>query len=174
MYCIYTVYICLSLWLNSYTDISGCIESKSAKEENHFHFLPFYLVRIGQSSRPWVMNWALTNLNGLSSLNWRTAEKGRREIGPVRFASFLEHFLDPPKKDVIFRWASLMLCFCEWSAWRTALVAAEEALSFANMVGFPVLVRPSYVLSGAAMRVIDNEDWHERKGRCEIWWFCFP
>ena len=37
------------------------------------------------------------------------------------------------------------------------------------MVGFPVLVRPSYVLSGAAMRVIDNEDCHERKGRCEIW-----
>lgn len=105
MYCIYiyTVYICLSLWLNSYTDISGCIESKSAKEENHFHFLPFYLVRIGQSSRPCVMNWALTNLNGLSSLNWRTAEKGRREIGPVRFASFLEHFLDPPQKRCDFQ-----------------------------------------------------------------------
>lgn len=42
----------------------------------------------------------------------------------------------------------------EWSEF----VKLEEALSFANMVGFPVLVRPSYVLSGAAMRVIDNED----------------
>lgn len=73
------------------------------KRENHFHFLPFYLVRIGQSSRPCVMNWALTNLNGLSSLNWRTAEKGRREIGPVRFASFLEHFLDPPQKRCDFQ-----------------------------------------------------------------------
>lgn len=39
-----------------------------------------------------------------------------------------------------------------------AHVTWQEALSFANMVGFPVLVRPSYVLSGAAMRVIDNED----------------
>eukprot|EP00435_Cladocopium_sp_Y103_P016518 s1743_g4.t1 len=42
----------------------------------------------------------------------------------------------------------------EWSEF----VKMEEALSFAHMVGFPVLVRPSYVLSGAAMRVIDNED----------------
>ena len=33
----------------------------------------------------------------------------------------------------------------------------QEALFFANSVGFPVLVRPSYVLSGAAMRVIDSE-----------------
>ena len=31
-------------------------------------------------------------------------------------------------------------------------------MTFANLVGFPVLVRPSYVLSGAAMRVIDNEE----------------
>lgn len=31
---------------------------------------------------------------------------------------------------------------------------AEEALKFANKVGFPVLIRPSYVLSGAAMNVV--------------------
>lgn len=34
----------------------------------------------------------------------------------------------------------------------------QEALKFAHSVGFPVLVRPSYVLSGAAMRVIDSEE----------------
>eukprot|EP00931_Biecheleriopsis_adriatica_P007983 TRINITY_DN109223_c0_g1_i1.p1 TRINITY_DN109223_c0_g1~~TRINITY_DN109223_c0_g1_i1.p1 ORF type:complete len:1589 (-),score=354.27 TRINITY_DN109223_c0_g1_i1:68-4834(-) len=34
----------------------------------------------------------------------------------------------------------------------------EDALTFAHSVGFPVLVRPSYVLSGAAMRVIDTEE----------------
>jgi len=33
------------------------------------------------------------------------------------------------------------------------LTSNEEALAFANDVGYPVLVRPSYVLSGAAMNV---------------------
>mmetsp|Transcript_46804 Transcript_46804/g.134830 ORF Transcript_46804/g.134830 Transcript_46804/m.134830 type:complete len:1522 (-) Transcript_46804:110-4675(-) len=41
----------------------------------------------------------------------------------------------------------------EWSQF----VKYEEALAFAKKVSFPVLVRPSYVLSGAAMRVIDDE-----------------
>jgi carbamoyl-phosphate synthase large subunit len=39
-----------------------------------------------------------------------------------------------------------------WRAFRTI----EEASAFADEVGYPVLVRPSYVLSGQAMRVIDG------------------
>jgi len=42
----------------------------------------------------------------------------------------------------------------EWSHF----VKIEDALAFARHVSFPVLVRPSYVLSGAAMRVIDDEE----------------
>ena len=42
----------------------------------------------------------------------------------------------------------------EWAELRTL----KEAVEFANKVSFPVLVRPSYVLSGAAMRVAFNED----------------
>lgn len=42
----------------------------------------------------------------------------------------------------------------EWSQF----VDFADALAFAREVRFPVLVRPSYVLSGAAMRVIDSED----------------
>jgi carbamoyl-phosphate synthase large subunit len=38
-------------------------------------------------------------------------------------------------------------------AWR-AFTTVEEASAFADEVGYPVLVRPSYVLSGQAMRVI--------------------
>ena len=38
-------------------------------------------------------------------------------------------------------------------AWR-AFTTVDEAAQFADEVGFPVLVRPSYVLSGQAMRVI--------------------
>lgn len=41
-------------------------------------------------------------------------------------------------------------------SWRR-LFSVEESISFAKGVGFPVLVRPSYVLSGAAMRVAYNE-----------------
>jgi carbamoylphosphate synthase large subunit/anthranilate/para-aminobenzoate synthase component II len=42
----------------------------------------------------------------------------------------------------------------DWSV----LSSKEEAVAFAAKVGFPVLVRPSFVLSGAAMRVAtDNE-----------------
>lgn len=42
-------------------------------------------------------------------------------------------------------------------AWKE-LTSLSEAKQFANSVGYPVLVRPSYVLSGAAMTVIRNED----------------
>ena len=38
-----------------------------------------------------------------------------------------------------------------------ALIDRDEALHFAKNVGYPVLVRPSYVLSGAAMRVCYDE-----------------
>ncbi|KAF2187793.1 carbamoyl-phosphate synthase [Zopfia rhizophila CBS 207.26] len=41
-------------------------------------------------------------------------------------------------------------------AWKE-LTSYEDALKFAKSVGFPVLVRPSYVLSGAAMTVIRSE-----------------
>jgi hypothetical protein len=33
----------------------------------------------------------------------------------------------------------------------------ESAKEFSRTVGFPVLIRPSYVLSGAAMNVANNE-----------------
>ncbi|KAF9242852.1 hypothetical protein BU15DRAFT_86655 [Melanogaster broomeanus] len=38
------------------------------------------------------------------------------------------------------------------------LTSFEEALAFCNSVGYPVLVRPSYVLSGAAMNVASTGD----------------
>lgn len=38
------------------------------------------------------------------------------------------------------------------------LTSMEEIHSFTKEVGFPVLVRPSYVLSGAAMNVVSNAD----------------
>lgn len=41
-------------------------------------------------------------------------------------------------------------------AWKE-LTSVEEAEKFARSVGYPVLVRPSYVLSGAAMTVIHTE-----------------
>jgi len=37
------------------------------------------------------------------------------------------------------------------------LVTVEESVGFANAVGYPVLVRPSYVLSGAAMSVASTD-----------------
>ena len=40
----------------------------------------------------------------------------------------------------------------------SVLTSADEAIVFANKVGFPVLVRPSFVLSGAAMRVAADEE----------------
>lgn len=41
----------------------------------------------------------------------------------------------------------------EWSE----LSTVDDALKFANSIGYPVLVRPSYVLSGAAMGVASND-----------------
>ena len=46
----------------------------------------------------------------------------------------------------------------EWSA----LTSMDDIQEFINQVGFPVLVRPSYVLSGAAMNVCSNQEELER------------
>merc|ERR1719188_7718 len=46
----------------------------------------------------------------------------------------------------------------EWSEFTTV----EEAFHFCRRVDFPVLVRPSYVLSGAAMRVVNSDEELER------------
>ena len=46
----------------------------------------------------------------------------------------------------------------EWSA----LTSMEDINTFIKKVGFPVLVRPSYVLSGAAMNVCSNQEELER------------
>jgi carbamoyl-phosphate synthase large subunit len=46
-------------------------------------------------------------------------------------------------------------------AWKE-LVSEKDALAFAGAVGYPVLVRPSYVLSGAAMGVASNDAELER------------
>ena len=46
----------------------------------------------------------------------------------------------------------------EWSA----LTTMEDIRKFIDKVGFPVLVRPSYVLSGAAMNVCSNDEELER------------
>ena len=42
-------------------------------------------------------------------------------------------------------------------AW-SSLTTLEEAYDFADRVSYPVLVRPSYVLSGAAMRVVRSAE----------------
>merc|ERR1719238_1307409 len=46
----------------------------------------------------------------------------------------------------------------EWSEFTTV----DEASHFCKRVGYPALVRPSYVLSGAAMRVVTDDDELER------------
>ena len=45
--------------------------------------------------------------------------------------------------------------------WRE-LRSVREAKAFARMIGYPVLIRPSYVLSGAAMSIVFNEDYLDR------------
>jgi carbamoyl-phosphate synthase large subunit len=47
----------------------------------------------------------------------------------------------------------LQICQPSWSK----LLSVGEAKRFAEKIGYPVLVRPSYVLSGSAMRVAYNE-----------------
>lgn len=37
-------------------------------------------------------------------------------------------------------------------------ISAEEAVSIGNEIGYPVLVRPSYVLGGRAMQIVYNQD----------------
>ena len=46
----------------------------------------------------------------------------------------------------------------EWSA----LTSMQDIDQFVDRVGFPVLVRPSYVLSGAAMNICSNKEELER------------
>jgi carbamoyl-phosphate synthase large subunit len=52
--------------------------------------------------------------------------------------------------------------------WRE-LKDIEEAKGFSELVGYPVLIRPSYVLSGAAMRIVyDNKQLEEYLGTASI------
>jgi carbamoyl-phosphate synthase large subunit len=51
--------------------------------------------------------------------------------------------------------------------WRKA-TSISACKSFAKQFGYPVLVRPSYVLSGSAMRVADNEEQLERYLRLAV------
>ncbi|MFO7734380.1 MAG: carbamoyl-phosphate synthase (glutamine-hydrolyzing) large subunit [Candidatus Aminicenantes bacterium] len=46
-------------------------------------------------------------------------------------------------------------------AWRE-LRSPREAKTFARSIGYPVLIRPSYVLSGAAMSIVFNERYLDR------------
>ena len=48
----------------------------------------------------------------------------------------------------------LQICQPSWSK----LLSVGEAKRFAEKIGYPVIVRPSYVLSGSAMRVAYNEE----------------
>ena len=40
-------------------------------------------------------------------------------------------------------------------------VTVEESLVIANKIGYPVLVRPSYVLGGRAMEIVHNDIWQQ-------------
>ncbi len=43
------------------------------------------------------------------------------------------------------------------AAWGTAM-SVNEAIKIANKIGYPVLVRPSYVLGGRAMQIVDKDE----------------
>lgn len=55
-------------------------------------------------------------------------------------------------------WFQYQIVFSSQNAQSFPKTLAEEARRFCTMAGYPVLVRPSYVLSGAAMRVVTNDD----------------
>ncbi|MHC1605681.1 MAG: carbamoyl-phosphate synthase (glutamine-hydrolyzing) large subunit [Candidatus Methanofastidiosia archaeon] len=56
------------------------------------------------------------------------------------------------------KFSKLMDALCiKQPEWITAS-STRDAIAFAHRVSFPVLVRPSYVLSGAAMKVADTEE----------------
>ena len=46
-----------------------------------------------------------------------------------------------------------------------AVTDIEAGVRAAERIGYPVLVRPSYVLGGRAMQIVSNEDWRERRLR---------
>jgi carbamoyl-phosphate synthase/aspartate carbamoyltransferase len=76
--------------------------------------------------------------NGVSIMGTAAEDIDRAEDREVFSAMLDELNIDQPK------WA--------------VLSTKDEAVKFANKVGFPVLVRPSFVLSGAAMRVAVTEE----------------
>ena len=51
-------------------------------------------------------------------------------------------------------WMNLKVDQPRWAR----LSTIEEIYKFVDEVGYPVLIRPSYVLSGAAMNVVSNPD----------------
>ena len=41
-------------------------------------------------------------------------------------------------------------------------VTVEDALEIAERIGYPVMVRPSYVLGGRGMEVVHDDEEHDR------------
>jgi len=84
-----------------------------------------------------------------------------QEVGKAKVLGTNPHDID--KAEDRHKFSSILDSIgVDQPAWNE-LTSYEAAKSFANSVGYPVLVRPSYVLSGAAMTVIHSEDQLQEK-----------
>jgi len=97
-----------------------------------------------------------------NSLALRLAEAGVRILGTS--ASSIDNAENREKFSRLLDELNV-----EQPSW-TEATDIEEALSFAQEVGYPVLVRPSYVLSGASMRIAFDEEQLTRfiKGAADV------
>ena len=125
-------------------------------------------VRIATSSVSSVIDCGWTSLNGLSSLLWRKPDHLLSRKSQDIFKTFLlrqrwqkESVRVPLKMDKTINFVScngkLRIAMRKYKLGDMS-ESAQEARRFCTVAGYPVLVRPSYVLSGAAMRVVTNDD----------------
>src|SRR2546423_364265 len=78
-------------------------------------------------------------------------------MGPIRPMSPMEPITTPPPKMKPAPPAANPASPSPAAARTRTALDAEQALRAARRIGFPVLVRPSYVLGGRAMQIVYDE-----------------
>ena len=151
------------LHVQSYSDTS--VLAMEDRPELHYYIdrstVPYEIVPDVDAAFPFdPYKILLVGLDNRSEL-----EKYQRECvdplkGTVRSFFSTEYYLEVAPEGVSKGFAVKWMCDhlgIDQPRWKE-LTSLEDIYTFVDEVGFPLLIRPSYVLSGAAMNVVSNRE----------------
>lgn len=116
------------------------------------YFEPVYWEHIRELIEFEKPEGVIVQLGGQTAL--KLAEKLYQYNIPIIGTSYLNMDIAEDRESFSDKLKALDIPYPRYGATKTA----EDAIRVANEVGYPVLVRPSYVLGGQRMRIVINDD----------------